>query len=191
MKHALSAAEGNLGPVMRCARAHHFCVANRPPGNRLPRLPVPSGWPRVWVILKRPAPHRPRSCLGAGWAPHAIGSLPAAPSVRYSTPWLFCWRLLGRHGPWDPKKPAVAARAERWRSLAERAALEMRCTFGYRGFESRPLRQPSVHSERCWSLAEQARLESVCTRKGTVGSNPTRSAIPRHRVSCNQTPATG
>ena len=132
-----------------------------------------------------------REAAGGRLGVRAMGSLPAAPSVRYSALWLFCWRLLGRHGPWDPKKPAVAARAERWRSLAERAALEMRCTFGYRGFESRPLRQPNVHSERCWSLAEQARLESVCTRKGTVGSNPTRSAIPRQRVSCNQTPPTG
>ena len=88
-------------------------------------------------------------------------SLPLAGSVGYSNRRLFCWRSLGRQAP---RYQAAAARAERWRSLAERAALEMRCTFGYRGFESRP--PPPAwcdYTERCWSLVEQARLESVCT----------------------------
>ena len=47
--------------------------------------------------------------------------------------------------------------------------------FGERGFESHPLR----HYLLLWrgaGVAYQARLESACSRKATVGSNPTLSA---------------
>ncbi len=54
------------------------------------------------------------------------------------------------------------------------AALEKRSpVIPERGFESHPLRQ-----RRGAGVAYQARLESVCSRKVTVGSNPTLSAIP-------------
>jgi hypothetical protein len=54
------------------------------------------------------------------------------------------------------------------------AALEKRSpVIPERGFESHPLRQ---RLGRGAGVAYQARLESVCSRKVTVGSNPTLSA---------------
>jgi hypothetical protein len=54
------------------------------------------------------------------------------------------------------------------------AALEKRSpVIPERGFESHPLRQ---RLRRGAGVAYQARLESVCSRKVTVGSNPTLSA---------------
>jgi hypothetical protein len=68
-----------------------------------------------------------------------------------------------------------------------------------RGFKSRPLRHKILgyplpyksipQLRRGAGVADQARLESVCSRKATVGSNPTLSAILFSKVLTNR-PAT-
>jgi hypothetical protein len=70
------------------------------------------------------------------------------------------------------------------------AALEKRSPIiSERGFESHPLRHLTINrltksariiARRGAGVAYQARLESVCSRKVTVGSNPTLSASLRY-----------
>ena len=67
--------------------------------------------------------------------------------------------------------------------MVDRGGLENRCApLVHRGFESHPLRQKRplaafLVSRRGARVDDWARLESVCTLTGTVGSNPTPSAI--------------